>query len=229
MNLKLDARGKRVLIIPDTHHPYHHPDSKKFLAEIKRHFKPQIVIHLGDEVDYHALSFHDSDHDLFSVGQELTAAIDYLQDDLHSLFPNLYLLESNHGSMLYRKFKHHGIPIRALKPLAELYQTPKWTWHREINLQTKLCPVTMAHGMSSVPLKMALARGTSSIQGHFHGEFRLIWKRFDDKRLVYDLISGCLIDPTHDAFAYGRNTLPKPILGASIIHANGMPELVPMI
>jgi len=131
--------------------------------------------------------------------------------------------------MIYRKAKHHGIPLAHLKPLPELYETRMWSWHTEIMVKTKLGAVYFCHGKSSVPFKVALAMGCSSIQGHFHGEFRIMWKKFADKRLIYDCISGCLIDPNSDAFAYGKNHLPKPVLGATIIHANGIPELVPML
>jgi len=227
--LNLNACGKRVLIIPDLHCPYHHPDARKFLADIKKQFKPEIVINLGDEVDYHAMSFHDSDVDLFSAGQELEAAVEFLQSDVHSLFKHMYLLESNHGSMVYRKAKHHGIPLAHLKPLPELYGTPMWSWHTEIVLKTNLGEVYICHGKSAVPLKVALAMGMSSIQGHHHQNFRINWAKFADDRIVYDCISGCLIDPKSDAFAYGKNLLGKPMLGATIIHANGVPELVPML
>lgn len=227
--LNLDARGKRVLIIPDEHRPYHHPDSYKFLTEIKRQFKPEKVIHLGDEVDGHAISFHDSDNDLMSAGQELEAAIESIQREIHPLFKHLYLLESNHGSLIYRKAKHHGIPIHHLKSLSEVYETPMWSWHTEIMLKTKLGQVYLCHGKSSVPFKVAMSMGCSSIQGHFHSEFRIMWRQFADNRRIFDCISGCLIDPKHDAFAYGKNILPKPMLGATIVHANGIPETVPML
>jgi predicted phosphodiesterase len=66
--LRLDARGKRVLFISDTHVPYSVSGYLNFLRELKAKFKPEIVIHVGDELDYHAISFHDSDVDLFSAG-----------------------------------------------------------------------------------------------------------------------------------------------------------------
>jgi len=56
-----------VLIVSDLHTPYNHVDSVKFLAAIKKKYDPfDKVILSGDEVDYHALSFHDHDPDLSS-------------------------------------------------------------------------------------------------------------------------------------------------------------------
>lgn len=226
--LELNAKGKRVLIIPDTHHPYQHKDLKKFLGEIKRTFKPQIVIHLGDEVDNHAISFHDHMAELFSADHELEKAIEYLHQDLHALFPKMYLLESNHGSLLLRRLRHAGIPIRTLMPLEQLYQVPKWSWHHDIVLNTKLGPLYLCHGKTGTVGKLALTEGMSAGQGHFHGEMYIKWLKFAN-RLVYDMKCGCLIDKDSIAFAYGKNHLPKPVLGATIIHENGIPEQIPLI
>ena len=55
--------NKSILIISDTHIPYHHPDLIPFLKDLKEIYKPDRVIHIGDEVDKHAMSFHDSDPD----------------------------------------------------------------------------------------------------------------------------------------------------------------------
>ena len=59
---------KRVLIISDTHIPYHVKELIPFLRELKKIVKPDKVIHIGDELDKHAMSFHDSDPDLTSAG-----------------------------------------------------------------------------------------------------------------------------------------------------------------
>ena len=43
--------NKSILIISDTHIPYHHPDLIPFLKDLKEIYKPDRVIHIGDEVD----------------------------------------------------------------------------------------------------------------------------------------------------------------------------------
>ena len=49
---------KKILVISDMHLPYHSKDSIKFLKEIKKEFKPDTVINIGDLLDFHAISFH---------------------------------------------------------------------------------------------------------------------------------------------------------------------------
>ena len=67
--------NKSILVISDTHIPYHHKDAIAFLKAIKKKYKPDRVIHIGDEIDSHAISFHDSDPDLYSAGDEHEASL----------------------------------------------------------------------------------------------------------------------------------------------------------
>ena len=45
---------KSVLVISDLHIPYHHPDAFKFLAALKKKYKPDLVVNIGDEIDQHS-------------------------------------------------------------------------------------------------------------------------------------------------------------------------------
>ena len=90
---------KSVLIISDTHIPYHVPELMDFLKLLKKKYKPEKIIHIGDEVDKHAMSFHDSDPDLPSAGDELKLSIPVIQE-LEKMFPKMDLLDSNHGSLV---------------------------------------------------------------------------------------------------------------------------------
>jgi transcriptional regulator with XRE-family HTH domain len=63
-----EHNNQRILTISDLHIPYHHRDSLAFLAYLKAKYKPTRIICLGDELDKHALSYHDSDPDLASAG-----------------------------------------------------------------------------------------------------------------------------------------------------------------
>lgn len=224
--MRINARGKRVLVISDLHIPYSVKGYLRFLKHLQKVFKPHLVINIGDELDYHDQSMHDSDRDLDSAGVELDKSIKELQDGLHKLFPKMYLLESNHGSMTLRRAKKHGIPIRTIRPLPELYGTPKWSWHDELILETDEGDVYLCHGKSGTYGKMSQAAGISSIQGHFHGKFEITYHRgVRDTR--YNMFVGCLVDDASLAMAYGRNFTVKPILGCGGIWESGEPVLFP--
>ena len=81
--------NKKILVISDLHIPYHHKDSFNFLKEIKKQFKPDTIINIGDSLDFHAISMHDSNPDLFSAGHELQQARKYVKE-LESIFPKSY-------------------------------------------------------------------------------------------------------------------------------------------
>lgn len=222
----INGLNKRVLIIPDTHEPYTHQDAYKFLKAVKQKLKPEIVIHLGDETDGHAISFHDSIPDMDSAGAELIKAKKGL-DELESIFPILDILESNHGSLIYRRMKAHGIPMDYIKPLKELYDKPKWNWHEDIILSTALGDIYLCHGKSGVYGKLAKELGISAIQGHYHSKFEITWHttKVYEK---FNMFCGSLVDREHLAFSYGKNHLPECMLGCGYISAHGYPNLIKM-
>lgn len=223
---EIDARNKRVLFISDTHIPYSVPGYIKFLNHLKAKFKPDIVIHGGDELDYHAVSFHDSDQDTLSAGHELDKAIIEIQEGLHKLFPKLYLLESNHGSLVFRKMKHHGIPIRVLKPLRELYETPEWEWHDKILLRTNGGKVMVAHGFSGVAGAWAKITGCSTVEFHYHTKFHITYLQSElNKR--FSMHCGCLADQADMVMAYSKTNMAKFINGTGGLNEQGQPVLFP--
>lgn len=220
--------NKRVLVIPDMHHPFCHVDTVEFLRFIKNKYKPDYVLCLGDEIDANSSSFHPKSSDLHSPNDELAMAIRSLKP-LYRLFPKVDVLESNHGSLYYRRAKAGEIPSRVLKSYREVLEAPKgWKWHNDLTLTlpngTKLY---CCHGQSSDVLKNSKNKSMSYIQGHWHSKYELrYWANSDG--LYFGVTSGCLIDYKSLAFEYGRLMLDKPILGVTMI-IDSLPQLVPMV
>jgi len=210
------------------HNPYAHKDVTPFLKAIKAKFKPDKIVCLGDEIDHHAMSFHDSDGDLFSAGDELTAAIGKLEP-LYKLFPRMDVISSNHGDMVYRKAKHHGIPRAYLKSYGEVLNAPEgWHWHNDLVLQTSIgTQVYFHHGKSADVFKASQAMSMSMVQGHYHEKFNIhYWA--NPTGLYWGLQVGCLVDDKSLAFAYNKTNLKRPIIGMAAI-VNGLPVLIPMV
>ena len=81
---------KSILVISDQHAPYNHIDTLDFLAAIKKKYKPDCVVNIGDEMDWHSISFHDSHPGLYSPSHELKIAREFkmssfLESDTESL------------------------------------------------------------------------------------------------------------------------------------------------
>ena len=77
------------------HIPYHHRDSFEFLTEIKKEYKPDFVVNIGDLLDFHAINMHTHDPDLYSAGDELKASRGFIRA-LEGIFPKMVEVESNH-------------------------------------------------------------------------------------------------------------------------------------
>lgn len=230
---RVNAVGKSCLIIGDTHIPFHHPDAFRWLAAIKKKYlnKKSIVLHIGDEIDGHSISFHNKDPDIqFSPSSELESCIDtlHMKGGLHELFPKLILLDSNHGSLYARRTKvFAGLPLRVLKELKDIYETPKWTWHDEVYLKTRQGNIYVCHGRSGVIGKLAGSLGCSTIQGHYHGKFGITYYS-NGSESRFCCYTGCLIDEKNLAFNYGRLSIAKPLLGSVLITEDGTPLLLKM-
>lgn len=222
--------AERILVIPDTHAPYVHKDALAFLEAVRDVFEPDLVVHLGDEVDHHALSFHDSDPNLDSASQELYKSRAFL-DSLYGLFPNLLVCDSNHGSLAFRRAKKHGIPVDYLKKYREIlfpdHLAPAWSWGDSWMINTPQGPVTFKHQATGSAIEQAAHEGTNLVVGHEHAKFEVTY-RASDNRLYYAGYAGCLVDRSSMAFSYGKVFPKKPVLGCMII-IDGVPNLIPMM
>lgn len=223
-----DLDTSSILVISDQHMPYEHPDMFDFLEAVKKKYKPTMVVNIGDEVDKHAMSFHDSDADLPSAGHELELAVKKIKQ-MEKMFPEMTIVDSNHGSLALRKFKHHGIPMKYLASQHEIYGvSQKWQW---VNDLTVTLPngqeCYFCHGMVKNGIKLASQRGTNVVQGHYHTDFRIEYIG-NPHNLLFSMQVGCLIDRTSLAFAYDKLNLNRPIIGLGLI-VDSKPVLVPMV
>lgn len=219
--------NKSILIISDTHIPYHHKDLLPFLKAIKKKYKPDRVVHIGDEVDKHAMSMHDSDPDLPSAGDELKQSLPIIKQ-LENLFPDMDILDSNHGSLVYRRALKHGIPKAYLRHYNEFLEVGKgWKWHDDLTLDTPGGPVYFCHGKVADVLKLAQSMGMSCVQGHYHSSYSIKYYG-NSLGLYFGLQVGCLIDKDSLAFRYNKTQRARPIIGLGMI-IDGLPKLIPMV
>lgn len=220
--------NSRILLISDMHIPYHHKDTLEFLAHLKKKYNPTRVICGGDELDKHALSFHDSDPDLASAGDELKASLPVIKE-VKKLFPVMDILDSNHGSLCYRKCKSHGIPRHYIKSYNEVLEVDgDWKWHFDMTITLpngQQC--YLHHGKLSNVTKVSQQMGMNAIQFHFHETFKIeYWG--NPTGLYWSLQSGCLIDDKSYAFSYNNVNVKRPIIGTTVV-VDSQPILEPMI
>jgi transcriptional regulator with XRE-family HTH domain len=226
-NDKVEHDNSRILLISDLHIPYHHQDAIAFLKHLKEKYNPTRVICLGDEVDGHALSFHDSDPDLPSAGDEIRQALPVIAE-LFKIFPKMDILESNHGSLVWRKAKVFGIPKHYIKSYNEVLGVDsgwKWSFDLTVDLPNgQKC--YMHHGKTSNIIQLSQQMGMNATQGHYHETFKIdYWG--NSTGLYWGMQCGCLIDDDKLAFNYNNVNIKRPIIGTGLI-IDSMPVLEPM-
>jgi len=225
------SENARVLVISDMHAPYNHPDMLAFLQAIKKQYKPDRVIGIGDELDFHAMSFHDADPDLESAGGELKLGQAVLRK-VNEMFPVMDLVDSNHGSMAFRRAKAHGIPRHLIVAYRDAIFNGEggegWNWHPRLSITlSDGTRCTFAHTSGANGLRNAERIGQSYVQGHHHEAFYISYSSNPEK-LLFAMGVGCLVDDDSIAFSYNKINAHRPIIGCGII-LNGHPKLLPMV
>ena len=219
-----------ILCISDLHVPYHHPQALEFLQAIKDKYinKNSLILNVGDEADFHGISMHDSETSLDTQHNETLKARKVFKK-LEQMFPKMTLVHSNHGSMLYRRGKKHGIPNYMLRDYNEVIGVGKgWKWFPDFKYQMNNGQwLFMTHGMKKNGLALAKEMGMCVIQGHYHTTFEINYTS-SPLSLSWNMAVGCLLDDKSLAFAYNKVNSTRVILGCGII-INGQPKLLPML
>jgi len=219
--------NKRILVISDMHIPYHHKDSFKFLKEIKKQFKPDTIINIGDSIDFHNISMHQSSPDLPNAGDELRITREYIKE-LESIFPVVTEVDSNHSSLVYRRAFKYGLSREFMRDYGDFLGTKKWKWVEDITLTMsngQRCYFT--HGKSADVIKTSQAYSMNTVQGHYHTKFTIsYWANPDN--IFWAMNVGCLINQKSMAFDYAKNFRTRFIIGCGII-LDGIPRLLPMV
>lgn len=215
----MNERGN-ILVIGDTHLPYEHKDYLDFCLTIKRLVKCKKVVHIGDLVDNHSISYHEHDPDGHSPADEMKKADKHLESWFKA-FKKLFLCRGNHDCLVDRKGKTAGLPKRAFKSFREIWNLPSgWRDSFEWNIDG----VRFTHGIgySGKFAHVSLAYDTrgSAVMGHTHSAGGVQYIQTGNGS-TFGMNCGCGIDRHSYAMAYGKDFRFKPILGCGVVTDNG--------
>lgn len=216
----------RVLVTPDLHLPFHHTDALDFLKAVKRKYKPNMFVNIGDFEDWHSISFHDHDPDGLSAGEELKA-LRKAAKPFYKEFPNMHVCTSNHGSLPLRRAFKFGLPKELIKSYNDMLQAPKsWVWADQWEIDGVIYEHGEGFSGAGGALKAAEQNMQSTVIGHLHSWAGIQFSA-NSKHLIFGFNTGCLINREEYAFEYAKKIKRKPILGCAIID-EGIPMFVPM-
>lgn len=216
-----------MLVIPDLHIPYHHSDAIRFLYSVYKQYKCQLVVCVGDEVDMHALSFHDHDPELMNAHAEMEACYDFLKK-LYRTFPDVSVCTSNHTSRPFRRASKFGLPSSFLRSYREfMHAPPTWEWKDEWIIDG----VKYIHGEpfsgKFAALRACESHRQSIVMGHVHSYGGVQYSGAGNG-MIFGLNAGCLIDYEHRAFNYARKMPQKPTIGCGVVIDGKQAIFVPM-
>jgi len=214
----------RVLVIPDMHHPWCHPDALEFLKVVRETYKTTHVVCLGDEVDLHSMSRYPKDPDAPNVSREIAQAVEMLTP-FYREFPNVMVCESNHTVRLWKRAFESGLPSSFLPAVAKVLNAPDgWVWRNSWEIDG----VFYHHGDMGVSgqtahIMLMKKLKKSVVVGHFHS-----YAGVNFEGTYFAMNTGCLIDPEALCFKYAKNIPIPPNLGCGIVIGGMEARFIPM-
>ena len=205
----LNTKEKRILVIGDLHCPFDLDGYLEFCQETYSKFNCNQVLFIGDIIDNHASSYHESDPNGLSGGDELDYAIERVRK-WYTAFPKADVCIGNHDRIVMRKAFSSSIPKEWIKTYNEVLGT-SWNWVESIIYDD----VLYEHGEGGQAKSKAKNNMMSSVCGHTHTESYVIW--YVGKRYrVFGMQVGCGVDWESYATAYARN-FKKQAIGCGVV------------
>jgi hypothetical protein len=208
--IRIQNNQKRVLCIGDLHEPFCLPGYFEFCKEIYNKYKCTDVVFIGDIIDNHFASYHETIPDSISGGDELELSITKIKK-WYNCFPNATVIIGNHDRLIMRKAQTGGISAKWIKDYKDVLEVPNWNFvDRHI-----IDGVQYLHGEGGTARVKCKADMMSSVQGHLHTQAYTEFFVGANFR-IFGMQVGCGIDHKNQAFNYAKYG-KKPAIGCGVI------------
>jgi len=211
-----------ILVIGDLHAPFTLPKYLKFCRQQQEIHDCGTVIFIGDCLDSHFSSYHETDPDGYSAGEELDRAVDMLSDWYHT-FPKATVIIGNHDRLVYRKAYSSGVSKKWIRDYSDVLGTAGWDFVENIEVHG----INFNHGEGGTARNRIKSELQSQVQGHLHTQLYtdfLVGANF----IVWGMQVGCGVDNKSYAMSYGKH-FKKPAIGCGVVLNKGtLPIAIPM-
>ena len=222
-------KNNAVLLIPDTHAPYHHRDTFAFLKAVKKKYDLDRVFHMGDWTDSYCFTRFPKDPDMEESYTTEFKQVRAFTKEMTELFPEGMLMMGNHDVRAYERAKTAGIPKGLLIPYDEMIGLSESNWRMEwdytFTVDANRKQWYLAHTKSSNAFVTAKMLGMSAAFGHNHTMLKIETLQVPNQR-IYGVSTGCLLGDNRYAFGYNKNSMVRPNRGCVVI-LRGVPRLIP--
>ena len=200
----------RVLVVGDLHSPFDLDSYFDHCVEVYERYNCNRVVFIGDVIDNHYSSYHETDADGMGGGQELELAIKRLERYYHR-WPDAHVTVGNHDRIIMRKAQSGGVPKEWIKDYQEVLRTPNWKYVTDVEIDG----VLYIHGEAGTAKTKARADMRSTVQGHLHTQAYTEYFVGANSR-VFGTQVGCGIDAKSYAMAYMK-VGKKPAIGCAVV------------
>lgn len=211
----------RVLVLGDIHAPFDLPGYLDHCKKVYEEFACNTVIFIGDLIDNHFASYHETDPDGMGAGDELDLAIEHIRA-YYEAFPEATVLIGNHDRMSFRKTVTGGLPKAWVRDYHEVLQVPNWKFVMEVTIDN----VYYVHGEGGTARTRFKSEQQSVVQGHLHTQAYIEWL-FSQNDRKFAMQVGTGIDFDAYAFGYAKRG-KKPAVSCGVVLNGSQPFLIPM-
>lgn len=205
----LRTKERRILVIGDLHCPFELDGYFEFCLDSYDRFACNQVIFIGDLIDSHATSRHETDPNGLSAKTELEQAIADLQK-WREAFPVADVIVGNHDRVVMRRAFSSSIPSMWIKSFNEVLGT-SWNWSERMEYDG----VQYVHGEGGTARTKAKNDLQSTVQGHIHTQAYVEWM-VGNRTKLFSMQVGCGLDRETYAAAYAKH-YKKQAIGCGVV------------
>jgi predicted phosphodiesterase len=205
---------RNVLVIGDLHEPFCLDEYLEWCILQYETYSCNQVIFIGDIIDNHYSSYHETSADGMGGLAELELSIKRIAR-WYEAFPKAKVIIGNHDRLIMRKAQTSAIPSKWIKSYKEVLETPKWEF-LDHYIQDG---VLYQHGEGGTARTSCKNNMINVVQGHLHTQCyteHYVGKNFR----VFGMQLGCGIDFSSYAMAYAKYG-KKPAIGCGVVLENG--------
>ena len=207
-----------VLVIGDLHEPFCLDSYLDWCLEQYHAYNCTEVVFIGDIIDNHYSSYHETSADGMGGLDELELAIKRISR-WYKAFPVATVIIGNHDRIIMRKAQTSAIPSKWIKSYKEVLEVPNWNFVERYEKDG----VQFIHGEGGTARTKCRADMMNTVQGHLHTQAyteHYVGKNFR----VFGTQVGCGINHKSYAMAYAKYG-KRPAVGCAVILNNGQTPL----
>ena len=207
-----------VLVIGDLHEPFCLDSYLDWCIEQYNIYNCTEIVFIGDIIDNHYSSYHETSADGMGGLDELELAIKRISR-WYDAFPKATVIIGNHDRLIMRKAQTSAIPSKWIKSYKEVLEVPNWNFVERYVLNS----VQFIHGEGGTARTKCRADMMNTVQGHLHTQ-AYCEHYVGQKFRVFGMQVGCGINHESYAMAYAKYG-KKPAVGCAVILNNGQTPL----